>query len=254
MADRGTYRQGALGFAGSTMIACREDQMMCADWIVASYLKGALSGASLGRALLESKQDYIRWLNQQGQVPDLADEKTLLEFVLLADPSIHPVAAAPGPALAAARGIAAAVAARPSPLALQERQQRRVVRAQMAAQMRGLLPTRSAARGAAIGRAARLFETAKQLLAADAEGFGMRAEAVRIEKLETRLPGAQSTATRGAPARAAAAASGRIGNRQSFEYYWSGRRMFDAHKRIRLVKIETDVQGSVLRTSVVHSS
>ncbi|MBI3374056.1 MAG: hypothetical protein HY017_20215 [Betaproteobacteria bacterium] len=251
-----TYlRQGALGFAGSTMIAwVGADQMMCADWIVASYLKGALGGASLGRAFLESKQDYICWLNQQGQVPDLADEKTLVEYVLLADPSIHPVAAAPGPALAAAGGTAAAVAARPSPLALQERHQRRVVRAQMAAQMRGILPTRSAAKGEALGRAARLFETAKQLLAADAEGLGMRAEAVRVEKLETRFPGAQAAATRGAPARAVAAASGRIGNRQSFEYYWSGRRMFDAHKRIRLVKVETDAQGNVLRTSVVHSS
>jgi hypothetical protein len=62
-----TYlRKGGLGFAGSTMIAwVGVPQMMCADWIVAGYLKGVLGGASLGRAFLESKQDYIRWINQQ---------------------------------------------------------------------------------------------------------------------------------------------------------------------------------------------
>jgi hypothetical protein len=54
---------GALGFMGAIKIAwVGADTMMCADWIVASYLKKALGGASLGRALLESKQDYIAYL------------------------------------------------------------------------------------------------------------------------------------------------------------------------------------------------
>ena len=66
-----------------------------ADWIVAVYLKSILGGASIGRAFLESKQDYVRWINQQGYAIDLMDEKTLIEYVLLGDPSIHPVSSVP---------------------------------------------------------------------------------------------------------------------------------------------------------------
>jgi hypothetical protein len=43
-------------------------------------------------------------------------------------------------------------------------------------------------------------------------------------------------------------------SRQSFAYYWSGRRVRDTHKQIRLVKVETDTKGNVLRTAVIHSS
>jgi len=42
--------------------------------------------------------------------------------------------------------------------------------------------------------------------------------------------------------------------RESYEYYWSGRRFTKGHKEVRLVKVETDTEGRVLRSSVVHSS
>ena len=90
-----TYlKQGAHGFLGSSTIAWVGPMtMMCADWIVTGFLKAATSGASLGRAALEAKQDYLRWVQQQGQEPDAADEKTLIQFLLLGNPSIHPVPA-----------------------------------------------------------------------------------------------------------------------------------------------------------------
>lgn len=85
--------QGAFGFAGSTTTAwVGVEQMMCADWVVTGFLKSVLGGASLGRAFLEAKQDFVNWIQKQGRSPDLAEEKTLLQFVLLGDPSIHPVA------------------------------------------------------------------------------------------------------------------------------------------------------------------
>ena len=70
-----TYlRDGGLGFAGSTRIAwVGVSGMMCADWVVTSYLKALLGGASLGRAFLESKQDYLRWISQQGRGPDIKE-------------------------------------------------------------------------------------------------------------------------------------------------------------------------------------
>ena len=54
-----TYlRKGAVGFVGSTMMAwVGLDEMSAADWIVTDYLRRVLEGASIGRALLESKQD-----------------------------------------------------------------------------------------------------------------------------------------------------------------------------------------------------
>ncbi|MGH9360822.1 MAG: C25 family cysteine peptidase, partial [Thermoanaerobaculia bacterium] len=97
-------QQGAYGFAGSTTIAwVGPEAMVCADRVIASFLRGTLRGASLGRALLEAKQDFVRFIDKQGAAPDIADEKTLLQFYLLGDPSIHLVAAAPagGPAAAA---------------------------------------------------------------------------------------------------------------------------------------------------------
>src|SRR5205814_10218792 len=91
-------RKGAVGFVGSTMIAWLGDSVISyADWIVAAYLKSILGGSSIGRAFLESKQDYVRWINQQGYAIDLMDEKTLIEYVLLGDPSIHPVSSVPYP-------------------------------------------------------------------------------------------------------------------------------------------------------------
>jgi hypothetical protein len=248
-----TYlRMGALGFAGSTMVAwVGPGEMMCADWIAAGYLKGVLGGASLGRAMLEAKQDFVRWVQQQGRAPDLAEEKTLVEFVLLGDPSIHPVAAAPA-AVPRARGAAGpALAARPSTLALQERRQRRMVRADLAVSMRVALPMRTAVHATA-ARAQQLFRTVEALLGKDVAQYGLKAQETEVQKVQTRI-------AVGVPATRAAAGIGRVraaigSMRDSYEYYWTGRKEHDGLRTIRLVKVEADAAGNVLRTAVRHSA
>ncbi len=247
-----TYlRKGAVGFAGSTMIAwVGGPQMMCADWIVAAYLKGTLGGASTGRAFLESKQDYMRWINQQGRAPDRADEKTLIEYVLLGDPSVHPVSTAPAVPARAAR---AAMASGAPVLASQERRQRRFVRTQMAGQIRKLLPTRIPASSAAQARAPQVFTAAKATMHKDTvkqfKAFGIKPEQVQVEELCTPLPAPAVPA--GGPALARAPGTQ---DRCSLAYYWSGRREHQGHRQIQLVKVETDPDGHVLRTVVLYSS
>jgi len=88
-----TYlRKGALAFVGSTRQAwLGVNVMKSADWIVADYFKRILGGASIGRAFLESKQKYISYYIEKGRSLDAMGQKTLIEYVLLGDPSIHPV-------------------------------------------------------------------------------------------------------------------------------------------------------------------
>ena len=250
-----TYlRCGAPGFVGSTMIAWVGDKtMVCADWIAAGYLKSVLGGASIGRAFLEAKQDYVRWISEQGSSPDRADEKTLIEFVLLGDPSIQPVVAPASGSItsrvAATGPRAHSLGARAVALVDQERRQRRLLRGQMAEQMREVLPDRSRADGAAIARSAKVFKAARALLGEDAKRFGLKPRQARVDKLETKLPRILV-----APKRSRAIASARsIGTKRSIEYYWSGRRIVEGHKQIRLVKVETDTAGNVIRSSVVHA-
>jgi hypothetical protein len=234
-----TYlRQGAVGFAGSTRIAwVGVDRMMCADWVAAAWLKSALGGASIGRALLEAKQDYVKWLASQGQQPDTADEKTLIEYVLLGDPSLHPVASA-APALA--RGAAAAR----SPLLAQERAQRRTVRAAIGAQLRASLPERRAAPAAA-AQAKRLFDAVAPLLKA-ADRQLLDPKRASEQQLVSKLTDG------GGAARGRAAAP--RGARESIEYYWSGRSRQGPMVQIRLLKVETDTAGHIIRSRLLHGA
>ena len=82
--------QGAYGFFGSTTIAYGpEDTNGSADLITQYFLTSVLDGASLGRAALVARQRFI----QQTAELDVFDLKTLAQFHLLGDPSIHPVKA-----------------------------------------------------------------------------------------------------------------------------------------------------------------
>ena len=230
-----TYlRKGALGFVGPTMIAWVGDSKIdYADWIVAGYLKSILEGASIGRAFLQSKQDYLRWIHQEGHVADLADEKTLVEYILLGDPSIHPVKSVMRPEIA---------------LAAEERRQRRVARTMLATGIREFLPTRSHATPAEHAMAKEVFINARSVIAKDAIGkrkeFEIKPTTVRVERVDTRLPASRER-SRGPRV---------IQKRQSLEYYWSERRVHDGHKQIRLLKAETDQKGNLWRTAVIHSS
>jgi hypothetical protein len=80
--------QGAYGYLGSTTIAYGPaDSNGSADLICQNFLLNVLGGASLGRAVLMARQQYVADVGQM----DPIDLKTLSQFYLLGDPSIHPV-------------------------------------------------------------------------------------------------------------------------------------------------------------------
>lgn len=80
--------QGAYGFFGSTTIAYGPaDGNGAADFICQDFLLNVLQGASLGHAVLRARQ---RFVERTGEM-DPIDLKTLAQFCLLGDPSIHPV-------------------------------------------------------------------------------------------------------------------------------------------------------------------
>jgi hypothetical protein len=79
--------RGAAGVIASTTISYGPAaENANADLICQFFVEQVLRGASLGRAMLEARLQYIRGLS----VLDAFDEKTLAQFVLLGDPSIHP--------------------------------------------------------------------------------------------------------------------------------------------------------------------
>lgn len=93
----------AYGFFGATTIAYGPAVGHgAADIICAAFLKHVRAGDSLGLAALAARQDFIKACD----VMDPIDLKTLGQFNLLGDPSIHPVhaaAKATGKTLAAAK-------------------------------------------------------------------------------------------------------------------------------------------------------
>ncbi len=81
-------RQGAYGYFGSTTIAYGPaDANGAADLICQYFLLQVLEGASLGRAALAARQQFVENVAQM----DPIDLKTLAQFYLLGDPSLHPV-------------------------------------------------------------------------------------------------------------------------------------------------------------------
>lgn len=82
-------RQGAYGYLGSTTIAYGPaDDNGAADLICQYFLLNVLDGASIGRAALLARQQFVEHTAQM----DPFDLKTLAQFCLLGDPSVHPVA------------------------------------------------------------------------------------------------------------------------------------------------------------------
>ena len=78
----------AYGFFGSTTIAYGPaDSNGQADLICQYFLQSVLRGASLGRAALQARQNFVR----AASPPDPSDIKTLAQFNLYGDPSITPV-------------------------------------------------------------------------------------------------------------------------------------------------------------------
>ena len=84
---QGYLIQGTYGYFGSTTIAYGpEVGNGTADLITQYFLLAILDGASLGRAALLARQRFV----QQTAELDPIDLKTLGQFNLLGDPSIHP--------------------------------------------------------------------------------------------------------------------------------------------------------------------
>ena len=82
-------KQGAYAYLGSTTIAYGPaDDNGAADLICQYFLLNVLNGASIGRAALMARQQFVA---DTGQM-DAFDLKTLAQFCLLGDPSVHPVA------------------------------------------------------------------------------------------------------------------------------------------------------------------
>ena len=249
-------RQGAYGFFGSTTIAwVGFNDMQCADWIIGSALRSVLRGASLGRAMLESKQNLVKWINQQGRNPDLAEEKTLLQFYLLGDPSVHlvPVLQPSSLATAALPASRAAVAARALGPA-DERRMRRYVAHQTGAQLRGALPDRKVVSGhddIAAG-ALKAMEQDKKLGLA---GFGFGRPLVHQVTSPLLQPELTTAGMRGVVA-ARGRATPPVACKETLEYYWVARKNVKNSRIInaRMVKVEADKSGAVIRTQVLVSS
>lgn len=87
-----TYlKEGAYGVFGSTTVAYGgKIAPSHADVICRYFMRAMLRGASLGRATLEARQKFIR----DAKDIDSFEAKTIAQFLLLGDPSIHAVRAA----------------------------------------------------------------------------------------------------------------------------------------------------------------
>lgn len=80
---------GAYGYCASTNTAYGPAEGNdAADLICRAFLQHALGGASLGRAMLQARQDYV--FTKASLSP--MDLKTLAQFALFGDPSVHCVA------------------------------------------------------------------------------------------------------------------------------------------------------------------
>lgn len=83
-------QQRAYAYWGSTTIAYGPaDDNAQADLICRFFLESVRRGASIGRAALEARQQFAQGAAQL----DPVDLKTLAQFILLGDPSVHPIVA-----------------------------------------------------------------------------------------------------------------------------------------------------------------
>jgi hypothetical protein len=228
-------RKGALGFVGPTMMAwVGRSDMEAADWIVQGYLKNILAGGSLGGAFLACKQDYHSHYTLEDRVSSVDELKTLIEYILLGDPSIHPI-----PSSQSSKG----------GLAVPGRRRRRVAREKLATGIRDFLPTRSDATDAEKAMAKDVFSEARKAIASDdikrLKKFGIkRTTAAEVKRVDAPVPASAEVPQ----------VPRRVQRRQSLEYYWCGQRDRGQHKQFCLLKAETDRQGVLSRASVVYSS
>lgn len=266
--------QAASGFVGATGIAwVGVNEMACADLIVTRFLKNVLAGMSLGAALLDSKQRFLADIGKDGRMPDAAEEKTLLQFILLGDPSLRAATSreereavvsivedlgshfVPGrqASVLAESGTDPLIHVKRSTesqnLAMAaERRSRRAYHFRTARNLRKTLPERAVAEPP--------FAAAQILNEVELAYLGPRTPVVHRVSRTAAQPQVRS---RRIIARAATAAASAVGleepeervapimREETLQYYWYARtpreRIIDA----TIVKVETDLQGNVLR-------
>jgi hypothetical protein len=189
-------------------------------------LKNVLAGDSLGCAFLACKQDYQSHYSLKDDILSSDEQKTLIEYILLGDPSIHPVSSAQSSK---------------SLLAVQSRLRRRDARAKLAEGIRSCLPTRFDATDAEKAMSEVVFIKAQKKISKDdvekLKQFNVKPAAVQVKRVDAPLPDSQET-------------------RQSLEYYWSGKRDRDGQSQFCLLKAETDRKGKLTpgRTAVLYTS
>ena len=80
------FDRGAIAFFGSTNTAYGDaTRLSAADYLTQYFLLNVLAGASLGRACLEARQFFVN-----DKDFDNYCKKTIAQFILLGDPSLHP--------------------------------------------------------------------------------------------------------------------------------------------------------------------
>ena len=80
------FDRGAIAFFGSTNTAYGDAaRLSAADYLTQYFLLNVLAGASLGRAVLEARQFFVN-----DKDFDNYCKKTIAQFILLGDPSLHP--------------------------------------------------------------------------------------------------------------------------------------------------------------------
>jgi hypothetical protein len=80
------FDRGAIAFFGSTNTAYGDAaRLSAADYLTQYFLLNVLAGASLGRACLEARQFFVN-----DKDFDNFCKKTIAQFILLGDPSLHP--------------------------------------------------------------------------------------------------------------------------------------------------------------------
>jgi hypothetical protein len=268
--------QSASGFVGSTSIAwVGLNELACADLIVCRFLKNVMSGFSLGAALLDSKQAFLADTSKDGRNLDAAEEKTLLQFILLGDPSLRPVASREeleanasivdeaGSAFVVGTDTESALGEigrryrmphirRPMPraTAAAERRSRRAYHFGLARQLRETLPERTLAKP--------LFTPAEILEADELAYLGTRRPIVhRVTRktfqpqLTRRKSVVRTAMTAGVDGVEPDETLDREFTEETLQYYWSASTPRERVVDATIVKVETDLQGHVLRKRVL---
>lgn len=224
--------QRASGFVGSTCVAyVGPTTMGAADVIVTRFLQNVMAGDSLGTAFLNSKQQFAADIGKAGRKFILMEEKTLLQFVLLGDPSLRPMI--PDDLQETAATIPK-MAQRELALSAAERRSRRDYHVRLGRQLRALVPTRVVAEG--------FLNAADVLQPEELELFG------KVEPLVQRVR------VRGTLNETSDKASLFTESEETLQYYYFSETPHEHVIDVKVMIVETDLQGRLLRKRVLVSA